>query len=205
MPIDDLGKYFREEREKADLTQQELADKAHISRTSIILIEQGKRGKNITANTLIKLSNALKLNPQPVLEAMGLKYTIHDLPESSRLPSPDRIPIYKDFPFHAGSPARPTDYFYRTWPGKAPKNIEGYPVRGTCLEPDIKEGDVIIVDREGSIDNGDIVACLINDELHIGRLRKIADELWLENNQGRFKFQECTVAAPVIEINRRIK
>jgi len=45
----------------------------------------------------------------------------------------------------------------------------------------------------------------MNDELHIARLRKIADELWLENNDGRYRFQECQVAAPVIEVIKKAK
>ena len=39
----------------------------------------------------------------------------------------------------------------------------------------------------------------------IARLRKVADELYLENNQGRFKFEESEVAASVIEVIRRLK
>ncbi|MFA4917133.1 MAG: S24 family peptidase, partial [Syntrophales bacterium] len=65
--------------------------------------------------------------------------------------------------------------------------------------------DIIIVDREGQIDNGDIVACLIDGELHLARLRKVADELWLENNNRKYRFQECQVAATVIEVIKRLK
>jgi transcriptional regulator with XRE-family HTH domain len=200
-----LGEILRKNRKAAKLSQSRLAQLSGVSRAYIILIESGKRGEHISAKILIQLASALGTSPKPFLESIGLKYEEPNFPESARLPVPDRHPIYKDFPFHAGSPVRPVDYYYRTWPGKAPKNIEGYIVHGTCLEPDVKEGDVIIVDRDGAIDNGDLIACLMGEELHLGRIRKIAGELWLENNVGRHPFKECFVAAPVIEINRRVK
>lgn len=203
--MEELGIKLKEEREKAGLSQSGLARISGVSRTYIIQIEKGRKGKNISPTKIIQLANALQISARPFLESIGLKCE-HDFPEINKLSHPTKVPIYKEFPFHAGAPVRPVDHFYRVWPGdKAPKNIEGYIVRGTCLEPDIKEGDVIIVDRDGAIDNGDIVACRMGDELHVGRLRKIAGELYLENGTGRYQFTECVVAAPVIEINRRIK
>ena len=85
------------------------------------------------------------------------------------------------------------------------KNIQAYIVHGDCLEPKINDGDVIIVDREGAIDNGDIVACLLDNEFHVLRVRKVAGDLWLENNHGKFKFEQCHDAAPMIECIRRLK
>lgn len=147
----------------------------------------------------------MNASPKPLLEAAGLSYVEPDLPESSRLPSPTAIPIYMAFPFHAGSPTEPIDYVYRAQIKAAPKNVEGYVVDGTCLEPVVQDKDIIVVDRDGEINNGDIVACLIDDQLHIARLRKVADELWLENNHAKWPFREVKVAAPVIEVIRRLR
>ncbi len=194
MGAKELGKIIEEERLKQGLTYVQMEDMAGVSRQLISSMEKGKRGSETGADTLIKIANALKISPQPMMEALGAEYP--EISRKDRLRVPDKLPIYRDFPFHAGSGVRPVDYYFRTFPGKASKNIEGYIVHGTCLEPIIQDGDVIIVDREGSIDNGDIIACRMSDELHIGRLRKIADELWLENNNGRFKFEECQKVAP---------
>jgi len=46
---------------------------------------------------------------------------------------------------------------------------------------------------------------LYKNELHPGYLRKITDDLYLENGDGRIKQDECLVAAPVIEVIRRLK
>jgi len=77
--------------------------------------------------------------------------------------------------------------------------LEGYRVQGNCLEPLIMEGDIIIIDREAAIDHGDYVATLCQGELRIGKLKKMADELWLENNHGTVKLEECQASAKVIE------
>ncbi|MDD5701041.1 MAG: helix-turn-helix domain-containing protein [Dehalococcoidales bacterium] len=203
MGVKELGQIIKAERQRQNLKLVELQDLSGVSRQTISSMEKGKRGQEAGADTIIRIANALKISPTPMLEALGAEYT--EISYKNKLPIPDKYPIYKDFPFHAGLPVRPVDYYYRTFPGKATKNIEGYIVHGTCLEPDIKESDVIIVDRDGAIDNGDIVACRMETGLCLGRLRKISDELYLETNEGRVPLKDCIVAAPVIEINRRIK
>jgi transcriptional regulator with XRE-family HTH domain len=52
-----LGKRIKRFREKADLSQEELAVKVRLTQTSISLIETGKRGVSIA--TLQKIANAL--------------------------------------------------------------------------------------------------------------------------------------------------
>ena len=131
--------------------------------------------------------------------------TPEEILDRLKLATPISIPIYTDFPFHAGDPVQPVDFVYRTRARNTNRSVEGYLVHGGCLEPQIYSGDIVIVDRQGEINSGDIIACLLDGELHIGRLRKIADELWLENNDGRRRFEDCQVAAPVIECIRRLK
>jgi len=52
-----LGNRIKRLREKADLSQEGLAEKVKLTQTSISLIETGKRGVSIT--TLQKIANAL--------------------------------------------------------------------------------------------------------------------------------------------------
>lgn len=52
-----LGNRIKRLREKADLSQEELADKINLTQTSISLIETGKRGVSMT--TLQRISSAL--------------------------------------------------------------------------------------------------------------------------------------------------
>lgn len=205
MNLNDLGSVLNKARLDAKLSKRKLADLSGVSRQYIAAIETGKRKGKTSADLLVKLANALNMSPKPFLEAIGLTYQEPDLPKANRTPHPLAIPIYTEFPFHAGSPTMPAEYIYRTESKNAPKNIEGYIVHGACLIPTIQDKDIIIVDREGQIDNGDIVACLMNGERHIAKLRRVADEFWLENNNGKYLYKDCQVVAPVIEVIRRLK
>ncbi|GAI92552.1 unnamed protein product, partial [marine sediment metagenome] len=133
------------------------------------------------------------------------KETSEDILERLRLVHPISVPVYTEFPFHAGGFTEPVEYVYRERTKNAGKNIEGYVVYGSCLEPIIQDGDIIIIDMQGEIDNGDIVACLVDDKMHLGRMRKIADDLILETKEGMIRLEEVQLAAPVIEVIRRLK
>ncbi len=56
----DLLMKFKEAREKAGLTQEELAEKANVNRTTLSRIETGVR--NATIGTLMKLAKAMNMD-----------------------------------------------------------------------------------------------------------------------------------------------
>lgn len=204
------GYYIKALRESKGMTQGELAAKTGLSRSHISRIETGAY-KYSSQDTFQRLATGFGLSPNELTEVTHNRpIPIHqETPEEIlnklKLATPVSIPVYTDFPFHAGDAVEPVDYVYRARPKTISKNIEGYIVYGRCLEPEVSSGNIIIIDRQGEINNGDIVACLVDNELHIARLRKIADELWLENNAGRTRLEDCQVAAPVIEVIRRLK
>lgn len=133
--------------------------------------------------------------------------TPEEILDRLRLATPLSIPVYpwECYPFHAGDMTEPVEYVYIPKRKSASKNVEAYIVHGDCLEPEINDGDIIIVDREGVVENGDIVACLVNDEFRVVRVQKVANELWLEDRYGKYRFDQCRDAAPVIECIRRLK
>jgi len=192
------------------MTQAELARRSGLSRGHIARIEVGGY-KGTQQQTFECLARGLGLSLTELSQIVrGViiekrQETSEEILERLRLAHPVSVPVYTEFPFHAGEPVEPVDYVYRARTRATRMTIEAYIVHGKCLEPQIIDGDIVIVDREGQIDNGDIIACLLADHVHIGRLRRIADELWLESNEGRVKFDECQVAAPVIEVIRRLK
>lgn len=53
-----MGYKIKERREKLDLTQEELAEKSGISRTTISGLENGTE-RNTTTGTLVKIASAL--------------------------------------------------------------------------------------------------------------------------------------------------
>jgi len=203
MSKEQFGELLRQERVNRKWTATKLGALVGLSRQTITSYEKGTRKPS--GDSIIKISNKFKISPKPFFEALGAKYDDTDLPVINKIESPMAIPVYVDFPFHAGEDTQPVEYIYRAAPKPAPKTVEGYIVHGDCLSPVIEDGNIIIVDRERQIDNGDIVACLIDDHLHIAKLRKVADELWLENKHAKARFQDCQAVAPVIEVIKRLK
>jgi transcriptional regulator with XRE-family HTH domain len=211
MDLDDKIKQLREER---GWTQDELAKRSGLDRAYIAAIET-KQIKKPSVESFLKLAHAFKIRPEELYQAAGYikdASTIIPYKESwdeilvrFNIAMPSSVPIYEDFPFHAGEDVRPIDYVPIAKNKVKKRNLEGYIVRGSCLRPLIEDKDVIIIDRDAPIENGDVVACLIDGKMHLARLRKIANQRWLENNNGRILFTEYELAAPVIEIRRRLK
>jgi len=209
-----LGSKIKELRAERGWTQNELAKRSGVDRGALASIETGKVA-NPSPQNFLKLARAFNIRPEELYQAAGYvsdaktayqyKETPEEILDRLKLATPVSIPVYADFPFQPGSPVEPVEHVYRAPIRGTRMTIEAYIVRGKCLEPEIRDQDIIVVDREAAMDNGDIVAGLIDGEMHLGKLRKVADELYLENNHGRFKFEDCQVAAPVIEVIRRLK
>ena len=212
-----LAEKLRELRIQRSWTQLEVSKRSGLDRRYVSYLEQTRHAGRPSADALLKLARTFNVKPDELYEAAGYingsqgtsihNETPEEILDRLRLATPVSIPVYpwEAFPFHAGDPVEPIEYVYRARPKLTSKNIEAYVVHGNCLEPKINDGDVIIVDRESSIDNGDIVACLVDNEFHVLRVRKVTGDLWLENNFKKYKFEECQEAATVIECIRRLK
>jgi len=209
-----LGERLKELRAERNLTQNDLAKRTGLGRGYLAQLETNVVA-NPSADTFLKLARAFNIRPEELYFAAG--YTVGSRPIQPRQETPEDIlerlrvtisstvPIYEDFPIYAGEPVEPVDYVSIVKDRAKGRNLEGYIAHGNCLSPTIEDGNIIIVDRDGQMDNGDIVAALVDGQLYLARLRKIADEVYLENNDGRIKLDECQVAAPVIEVRRRLK
>lgn len=211
-----LGTKIRELRESRLWTQNELAKRSGIGRSYISLLETDNLVKP-SADYIVKLARAFNIRPEELYQAAGyikevtihgfrsVKETPQDILERLRVAISSTVPIYEDFPFHAGSPVEPVDQLSVIKYRARDANLEGYYAYGNCLEPTIHDGDIIIIDRDRQIENGDVVVALVNGKQCIARLKKIADELYLENNEGRIKLEQDIIAALVIEVRRRLK
>ena len=64
----ELGRRIREAREKSHLTQEALAVKVSLTRTSVTNIEKGRQ--QLLVHTLVDISNALNVAPESLLPAL---------------------------------------------------------------------------------------------------------------------------------------
>lgn len=197
------GFYIKRLREERHLTQGELAEKAGLTRSHLSQIERGAY-LSCKEITLKRLAKGLDMTPDSLAAVMyEIKIptleTTEEILQRFNLVLPSSVPIYEEFPFHAGEPVEPVDYTPVVRERGRKRNLEGYIVRGTCLSPTIEDKDIIIIDRDAEVKVGDIIACLVKGVMHLARLRRIANELYLENNNHRMKLEEAQVAAPVVE------
>jgi transcriptional regulator with XRE-family HTH domain len=212
-----LAEKIKELRAARNWSQADLAKHSGLDRGYIANLEGTKSVKRPSADAFLKLARALNIKPEELYKAAGYikdvgdtrprPETLQELVDKLRVACPQSVPVYpwEAFPFRMGDMVGPIDYVYIRQQKEARGCVEAYIVHGNWLEPKINDGDIIIVDREGAIENGDIVACLLNDEFHVLLVRKVANELWLEDRYGKYKFEQCQDAAPVIECIRRLK
>ncbi|MBF4483082.1 LexA family transcriptional regulator [Dehalococcoides mccartyi] len=198
-------------------SQQQLADKVGVPRTNISQLEQGRR-PNPSVDKLMQFANVFNINIDELYEALGISNSTTAIPlsrpespeeilERLRLATPMSIPVYSEFRAHAGNTGfAPVDYIYRTRVREAPRhNIESYIVSGKCMEPKIENGDIVIVDRDMVPEIGDIVLCLIDDELRVAKIIEQNGECILKNGQGTHSVKECQAIAVIIEVTKRLK
>jgi|GEM_PF-867746 len=211
-----LAEKIKELRTARNWSQDDLAKHSGLDRGYIANLEGTKSIKRPSADAFLKLARALNIKPEELYKAAGYiedvgdtgprAETLQELVDKLRITCPQSIPVYawEAFPFRVGDRVVPIEYVYLR--RKDVRGcVEAYIVHGNWVEPKINDGDIIIVDREGVVENGDIVACLVNDEFHVVRVQKVANKLWLEDRYGKYKFEQCRDAAPVIECIRRLK
>ena len=69
-----MGYRVKEVREAMRLTQEELANKSGVSRTTIVAIESGE-AKNVMASTLLKLADAMGVTVSDIFFSKSVKST----------------------------------------------------------------------------------------------------------------------------------
>lgn len=205
-------------REDRGLSQDDLAERCGVKRSSIDSIERGT-SSNPAAQLVAELAVGLDVPMGELLKAQGLperyipkgvieKRETHEMIlERLRLAAPICIPVYVDHPFRARKMGvEPNDYIFRArLTGEAIKTIiiEAYYAPARQFEPEIKQGDILLVNPEACVEDGDIVACLWNDKLTIGRAHKTGDECWLENNEyKKIEINKCEEVGRIIEVRR---
>jgi len=206
MEANKLPDLLKEARKKKKFSQRKLAEVSGVSRSYIILIEKGVRGDRISGEYLVKLANALEISPKPFFEAIGAHFEEPVVPvgktddwEKHAVEGFIKVNVYPDYVrAHAGDGLNVIDYISVKKPSSLPYNIKAYRVNGDCLEPELHNGDYVIVDHDRQIDNGDKVVCICDDQVHVAKLKIIGGEFWLENRYATRKMTDCQGIAKVI-------
>jgi transcriptional regulator with XRE-family HTH domain len=207
-----LGLKIKELRTERGWTQKELGRRSGIVRESISAVEIGKSRKP-SGETLIKLARAFGIRPEELYEAAGYiknakaAYQYKESPQEAidrlKLALPKPVPFYEDYEPHATGLREPADYVYPI--SEISPSMEAYRIRGDCLEPHVKDRDIVVINRQAEVNNGDIAVVLVGGNIAVAQVRKVVGELWLENNRGRLPAEECQIIGVVTEVIRKLK
>jgi len=212
-----LGEKIKELREAKGWTQGQLAIRADVERSYISVLEIGRVGKP-SAEKLLKLARALGVPADTLYAVAG--YTQRQPHERAPEPPaemlrqliasmPVAIPIVETIA-HAGEGGGVAiDYTYVPPQEARGRNLRAVHVRGDCMEPVASEGDLIIVDLDGSPHEGSIVVAVLNHEdVQVRRYLGHTDStalLGCENSKyGSVEVDDVRIIGVVIQIVKRV-
>lgn len=168
---------LKEARKKKGLTQIEVAQMIGISQSGFSAWESGKT--RIDAQSLSKLAS---------LYGVSTSYLLGE--EDSPTPKAFRIPVLGDVA--AGIPIEAVENII-DWEEisddlAATGEFFALQVKGSSMEPRIKEGDVVIVRRQEDANTGDTAVVIVNgDSATVKRIKKEPDgSLWLLPNNPAY-------------------
>jgi SOS-response transcriptional repressor LexA len=111
------------------------------------------------------------------------------------------IPVVDEI--SAGGGIVPVDYVAVTRARPAPESLVALRVKGLCLEPEIKDGDTVIVDRAREPVNGNLVVVVLDGTASVKRYKEDREgNRWLENGYGTYQLDEVYLVGVVVNLDR---
>lgn len=87
----------------------------------------------------------------------------------------------------------------------AGRNIIALVVRGDSMEPEIMDGDYIVMDTDATARDGDTVVASVGDSVVVKQLRRKSDHFVLSGHNGKvIAVEDATIAGVVIQIVRDV-
>jgi transcriptional regulator with XRE-family HTH domain len=203
MDNESLGNKLKHFREMRGLTRGEFALKTGIGEENVASLEK-RASTRLSAENVLKLSRAFDMTTDQVYEELGLKPprkskdTYIDLWERAKAAAPVPIPVYSDFKVHMGGVREmPVDYVYQSREKIGNHHKEGLRCIGDCMEPLIHDGETVIVDLDASPLPGNLILCLTDEGLIVGRYVIENGTPKVKNGHGTHPITECMRSAVV--------
>jgi SOS-response transcriptional repressor LexA len=158
-----VGKYLRKKRDEAELSLREASKLANVSHTHIMDIEEGKRSP-----TFDKVMNLLKAYRADVLDFLRETGYLPKNVEPTATGKMRRIPVVSWAT--AGKRAETGESFHKEevleWIASDVNGENNFALRvkGDSMEPEFKEGDILIVSPAAKAVNGDYVVAKNSEE-----------------------------------------
>jgi transcriptional regulator with XRE-family HTH domain len=200
-----LGKYIKAIRRRRGLSQWELSRLSGLTRSHLSRLELDDF-ENPSAGTFLSLARALKIHPNDLYQAAGyiegnarFRRSLVRTPQEA-LAEIEQVP-FKPVPLLDTINNRTSGLvkYRRQEPAdESATSVIGLLARGFSLEPEIKEGDVIFVDRAQQPGPGNVVLCCQDEKVRLMRYGSQSGD----NGHSPHDFH---IYGVVVGINRKIK
>ena len=202
MEKESIGQRISKIRQQKGLSVTRLAKLSGLSPSHITRIEHIYHTPN--SKTIEKIANALNVSLDEIYgRQSSLPRTAEHLLAELQYVQPVAVPILAEG--SAGEGDGFVEYAYWAKTKASNRNIGGILVKGDCLEPDVKEGDILFVDPDLKPKNNDLIVCRVDGKLQIKRYRDLGGHIWIENRYGIIKPDECVIKGVVIEKNIKMR
>ena len=181
-----IGPQIRFLRKEANMTQQELASKLYISQQAVGKWERGEATPN--PETIVAMSKIFGVSADTILGESAPPLStggtwvpvLGDVAAGIPIEAVENIVDYEEIETAMAS----TGKYY------------GLRIKGSSMEPRIREGDVVIVRQQEDADTGDTAVVLVNGEsATVKRIKKEPDGgLWLLPNNPAYGPQHYSPA-----------
>ena len=181
-----IGPQIRLLRKEANMTQQELASKLFVSQQAVGKWERGEATPN--PETIVAMSKIFGVSADTILGESAPPLSTGGT----------WVPVLGDVA--AGIPIEAVenivDYEEIDTAMAANGKYYGLRIKGSSMEPRIREGDVVIVRQQEDADTGDTAVVLVNGEsATVKRIKKEPDGgLWLLPNNPAYDPQHYSPA-----------
>ena len=218
-----LGLLIKRARQELDWTQEELAERYGCSDAHISRIEAGKVGFDV--DVIQKMAGIFGkpteyFLPQPKFVVLNeTEQFIHselrslaerfDQLEATQSAINRSVNIYNqpserddtgEIPWHHN---QIVDQLYLS-PGTWKKNLFAVRVSEANLHPSIRDGDVVLIDRDLSPSNGNLVFCSCKDTFGAKMYYQTGTKAWIGDNEGKYDLVNCNIYGVVTKIVRDV-
>lgn len=150
-----LGENVKQARLMAKISQEELAKRlGYKSRSTIAKIESGEN--DLTQKKVAAFAKALNVSIDFLMDGAGKRaednIRVYEIPVVGKVVAGTPIDAIENI----------TEYIRITNPAAADGSYYALHVTGASMEPEMKEGDLVIVHKQDYFDNGDICIVLVN-------------------------------------------
>lgn len=149
---------INERRKQLNLTLKEIADFVGVSEATVSRWESGNIA-NMRRDRISALAQILRVSP---IDIMGISSDDNDFSAVKAVQIPVLGYVRAGIPIEAVEEI--IDYEEISQKQARTGEFFGLQIRGDSMEPRITEGDVVIVRKQETVDNGDIAVVLINGD-----------------------------------------